>query len=173
MKVNTKQLVEVLSREIMKSVSRQIREMVAYEIDIERKRLRKQIMEEVREQLGSGTVLREDVRPVGKQRRPFQNVVPQKTLTPKAKRYDLTGNPEVDQILSEIKVEEEVASGLNEVQDMGDGFGQPMVSQEDGDAINFDPKRDDPTQMDWSAMVEAVDQRAREKRKDGSISLPQ
>jgi len=170
MKVSKSQLVEILSREILSNVSRQVREIVREEIDIEKKRLRRQILEEVRESMGSNgngqSTLREAMAPA--KRKPFQNVVPQRNLLPQSpKKY--TGSSEIDSILNEIRVDDVPDEDSS---DMGDGFGQPRVSQEEVDVANFNPKMHDPSQVDWSAMVEAVDQRAKEKRQSGLVSLP-
>lgn len=165
MKISRQKLVEALSRDILDNVSRKIREIVREEIDIERKRLRRQLLEEFQERVPQKQLLREA--PVS--RKPFENVIPREKLAPpKKKAY--TGSREIDEILNNLTPDEEPYPT-----DTGDGFGAAIVTQDESPEetiANFDIRRDDPTQLDWSAMMEAVDERAKEKRQSGAISLP-
>jgi hypothetical protein len=167
MKVNRKKLVEMISNEILVSLNSKIREIVAQEIDIERKRIRKQLFEEFRPLLKKKTV------------HPVTHLAPP-SLPPRVK-ID-TGDRTINSILEDVKSDMELETPSFHLEPEGKSMFQPettikdvskkMINEhrktetggiwkpEPGEAINFDPQRMDPTKIDWSSMVDALDERA-------------
>ena len=163
------QIIEAVINEIMKGVSTRIREIVREEVDIERKRVRKQLLEELREQFDSPQQVS---RPTQSRPDPMTHGHPP---APKKTRID-TGDNTINAILEGIQTDMEdmvpemkfaAESTVGDVSKQmvlehrttpsseyrGTGLWKPDA----GEAYDFDPKRMDPSQIDWSNMVDALE----------------
>lgn len=160
--MNKQQLVESIISEIMKGVSRQIREMVREEIDIERKRLRKQLLEEFRQ-------------PLEESRQPsHRDADYSPPPRPTRKKID-TGDHVINSILDDIQTDmngmapdirfqpeatiSDVSGHRQPMTETRRAPGGPLWKPESGEGFNFNPLTMDPAQIDWSSMVEALDQK--------------
>ena len=156
MKISKQQLVETIISEIMKGVSAQVRTIIREEIDIERVRLRKQLLEEFRDH--QGTALR-----------------PMPAPTPSSKRKTSidTGDHAINSILESIRSDmEDAAPEMRfEPQQTVETVSHQMINEQrrtstgelwkppDGEGYDFDPLKMDPSQIDWSNMVDALDKK--------------
>lgn len=183
--INKKQLVEVLSREIFNNVSRQIRELVREEIDIERRRLRRQLLEEFQSE--PRPVVQRPPAPVQRPvQRPPHLIKPLVTKPAKARGTIDTGDPTINSFLDEIKIEKgdmsvfggdpsamfredesqhviEPSSSFREAAHQGALNEQRKHSNlwkpAPGEAYNFDPTSMDPTKIDWTQFMDALEER--------------
>jgi len=153
--MSRQQIVESVIEEIMKGVSTRIREIVREEIDIERKRVRKQLLEEFREKLSHPT-----------------QVAQNRPAPPKKKLSIDTGDRLINSILEEVQTDMvemgpdmrfEPETSIDEVSHQmlsenrrtnNGGLWKPASKNE---AYNFDPLKMDPSMIDWSNMVDALE----------------
>lgn len=122
--VNKRQLVEMMSREILNNVSKQIRMLVREELDLERDRMKRSILKEIRNELSSqnkgidppryntSVQLASSRESRDTSRGPKNNIV--------HKKY--TGDSSLDEILNETRINADTASVL--------GFGVPVDAQD-------------------------------------------
>lgn len=161
--MNKQEIIELVIEEILKGVSTRIREIVREEVDIERKRIRKQLLEEFR----------------GEERRtPTKEHITQPAartdLFPKKKVKIDTGDREINSILEsiqtdmidmapEMKFEPETTfedasqQRVTETKKIQESTKTGLYRPPQGEAYNFDPATMDPSQMDWTPMVDALE----------------
>jgi hypothetical protein len=153
MKINRRQVVETITNEIMKSISLQIREIIREEYALEGKKIRKQLLEE----FGSND------------RRPQQSTQ-QQFLPPMQRKTKIdTGDRVLNSILDEIKIDEEVDQPINftsktNIQAITEEIKKPksqtsLYQPQPGEGYNFDPRTMDPSQIDWTTMVDKLEER--------------
>jgi hypothetical protein len=158
--VEKNQLVEMILNEVLTSLSSKIREMVANEIDIERKRVRKQLLEEFRDRLK---------KPLTESARHAQ----QPAHFPAQKKRIDTGDRMINNILEDVEsdmetmvpefkfeAEHTVRDVVNETTKRPSPSAAGLWKPSEGEAYNFDPLKMDPTQIDWSNMVDALEARS-------------
>jgi hypothetical protein len=182
MKVKKSQI-DALANLILKEISTQVREIIREEFDIEAKRLKKQIFEDLK---ARNVIVMKPNREVSKNAIQKQQVhiVRKAPHLVEKKKID-TGSDLINDILEDIPVEERTESVLNEL-DLSSGIdfspttsfqeatkqsineakrmnsGREVWKPAPGEAINFDPNTMDPTRIDWGDFVDEVDKRAKE-----------
>jgi hypothetical protein len=163
MKVNKNQLVQLLADQILKEVSIKIKILIREELEVEKQILRKKLLEEFK---GSSVASVTKARPkiIG---------TPLVKQTPPSSKKIMTGDTYIDDILSEIKIDQFEPSDENSFESSTpfEQATQKIITEQrnpnrgelwkpnEGEGYNFDPKTMDPTAIDWSAFVDAVDSR--------------
>jgi len=148
MKINKKIFVESISNEILKNISSKIRFLIREELEISKKLVKKQLLEELQQEF------------------------PQKRKYTKHKQEQSsaidTGNSILNTILEDIKVDEEepllqtnfsnatkIAVHKNKKRSIVEN---KLYDEKNGEVYNnFDPITMDASKMDWSNIVDALD----------------
>lgn len=165
MKVSKKQLVDSIIDEVMKGISTRVREIIREEFDIESRRFKKRLLEEIRAQDDDEPDISAVYEPRQKKSQPVRKPV---------KKID-TGDQAVNAILEDVQADME--SMMPELTFMADtnvqDVSQKMVTEHHeaapehgklwkpakGEAYNFDPRSMDPAMINWEHMVDALDNR--------------
>lgn len=155
--MNRQQLIETVISEIMKGVSRQVREIVREELDIEKKRLKRQLLEELSADYSDITRDSEVMRELKKQ-----------LPSPPQKKID-TGDQTINSILEEVRTDmedmvpemrfipETTISDVTKNRTNRPVQPQQITEWNEDTAHKFNPAIHDPSQIDFSNIVEALE----------------
>jgi len=168
-------LVDSLVQEIMKEVSLRVREIIREEIEIETKRFRKKLIREV------NTLLVEHRSAAPARRLPAKTVSHVSVQKHRPESMIDTGDASLNSIMQETEGDPSMTVGINlkpanpfqqVVQQLneqrrkptnGNGNGE-LWKPPPGEGYDFDPTSMDPAAIDWSHMVDAIEERDKKSK---------
>ncbi len=169
--MSKKEVIDAFVAEVMKEISIRVREIIREEVEIETRRLRKKIIREVNTLLTESRTVTSAKRPVSMARH----------AQPKPAKIE-TGDSVIDEVLKETEGDPEMIAGIkfpsatkanpfqqvieqiNEERRKPSNGNSGLWKPPPGEPYNFDPMKMDAAAIDWSNMVDVMDERDRKSK---------